>query len=76
MIMVKPHLKIIAMQALANPTMDPIDKSNSPAMISNPAPSAMIPSCEITRRLFLIPRALNPSPANGFNENSPVGIEK
>ena len=28
MIMVKPHLKIIAMQALANPTMEPIDKSN------------------------------------------------
>ena len=76
MIMVKPHLNIIAIHALANPTIDPIERSNSPAIISKPAPSAIIPSCYITRRLFLIPRALNPSPANGFNENSPVGIEK
>ena len=36
----------------------------------------MMPSWDITRKLFLIPRALNPSPANGLIENSPVGIEK
>ena len=28
----KPHLNVIAMQAPANPIIDPIDKSNSPAI--------------------------------------------
>ena len=72
----KPHLKIIAIQAPAKPIMEPIDKSNSPAIINIPAPIAIIPSCEITRRKFLIPNALKPSPVKGFHDISPAGIEK
>ena len=75
-IMVKPHLKIIAIQAPAKPIIDPIERSNSPATINRPAPNAMMLSCEITFKLFLIPKALKPSPAKGFQENSPAGIEK
>ena len=30
----------------------------------------------MTLRLFLIPKALNPSPENGLNDISPDGIEK
>ena len=45
-------------------------------MIRRPAPSAIIPSWDITLKLFLIPRALKPSPAKGFHVVSDAGIEK
>ena len=44
MITEKPHLKIIAMQAPAKPIIDPIERSNSPAIINKPAPIAIIPN--------------------------------
>ena len=76
MTIANPHFKIIAIHPPAKPIIEPIDKSNSPAIISKPAPKATIPNCEITLKLFLIPRALKPSPENGFKENCPSGIEK
>ena len=72
----KPHLKIIAMQAPAKPIIDPIERSNSPAIINKPAPIAIIPNWEITLKKFLIPKALKPSPVKGFHDISPAGIEK
>ena len=45
-------------------------------MINIPAASATIPNCAITLKLFLIPKALNPSPEKGLRENCPSGIEK
>ena len=42
--MEKPHLNIIAIQAPAKPIIEPIDKSNSPAIINKPAPIAIIPN--------------------------------
>ena len=76
MITENPQRSVIAIQAPAKPIIEPIDKSNSPAIIKSPAPRAIIPSWEITRRLFLMPRALNPSPAKGFQVVSAAGIEK
>ena len=58
--MAKPHRNTMAMQAPANPIIEPIERSNSPAIISKPAPSAMMPSCAMTRRLLRMPRALKP----------------
>ena len=76
MIIEKPQRKTIAIQAPAKPIIEPIDRSNSPATINKPAPSAIIASCDITLKLFRMPSALKPSPAKGFKENSPAGIEK
>ena len=64
------------MQPPAKPIIEPTDKSNSPAIINIPAPSATIPNWDITLKLFLMPRALKPSPENGLRENWPSGIEK
>ena len=38
----KPHLSVIAIHIPAKPIMEPIDKSNSPAIINKPAPNAII----------------------------------
>ena len=40
----KPHRSIIAITPPAKPIIEPIDKSNSPEIISKPAPIATIPS--------------------------------
>ena len=66
----------MAIQAPAKPIIEPMDKSNSPAIISKPAPIAIIPNCEITLKKFLIPNALKPSPVKGFHDISPAGMEK
>ena len=66
----------MAIQPPAKPIIDPTERSNSPAIINKPAPSATIPNCAITLKLFLIPSALNPSPEKGLKENCPSGIEK
>ena len=72
----KPHLSVIAIHIPAKPIMEPIDKSNSPAIINKPAPNAIIPSWAIILRLFLIPKALRPSPSNKFQVFAFSGIEK
>ena len=71
-----PHFNIIAIEPPAKPIIEPTERSNSPAIINIPAASATIPNWAITLKLFLIPKALNPSPEKGFRENSPYGIEK
>ena len=59
----KPHLSIIAIDMPAKPIIEPIERSNSPAIISRLAPVAMIPNCAITDRLFFSPRGLNAFPS-------------
>ena len=54
----KPHLSMSAMDIPANPIIDPIDRSNSPAIINSDAPIAMIPYCAMILMLFLRPSAL------------------
>ena len=43
----------------AKPIIEPIDKSNSPAIISKQAPMAMMPSCAETLAQFRIPSEAN-----------------
>ena len=71
-----PHFSMTPIHIPANPIIEPIERSNSPAMMSSPAPIAMMPSCAISRVLLRIPSALKPSPAKGFQESTPAGIEK
>ena len=40
----RPHLSMIAIDMPANPIIDPMERSNSPAIMSMHAPVAMIPS--------------------------------
>ena len=54
----RPHLSMIAIDMPANPIIEPMERSNSPAIISMHAPVAMIPSCAMIARLFLIPSGL------------------
>ena len=49
---------MIAMDMPANPIIEPMERSNSPAIMSMHAPVAMIPSWAMMERLFLIPRGL------------------
>ena len=47
----------------AKPIIEPIERSNSPAIMSRAAPVAMMPNCAMIERLFLIPSALNALPS-------------
>ena len=49
---------MIAIDMPAKPIIEPMERSNSPAIISMQAPVAMIPSWATMARLFLIPRGL------------------
>ena len=54
----RPHFSMTAIDMPANPIIDPMERSNSPAIISMHAPVAMIPSWAMMARLFLIPSGL------------------
>ena len=43
----------------AAPTMEPTDRSNSPAIMSNAAATARMPNWAETSRKLMMPRALN-----------------
>jgi len=53
-----PHFIIMAMDMPAKPIIEPIERSNSPAIISRQAPIEMMPSWDMIPRLFLIPKGL------------------
>ena len=49
----------IAIIIPAKPIIDPTDRSNSPAIIKRPAPTAIITNCAETIDQFITPRLLN-----------------
>ena len=59
-----PHFSMSAMHMPAKPIIEPIDRSNSPAIINMAAPMAMMPYCEMILMLFLRPRALKALPSD------------
>ena len=62
----KPHFSIIAIDMPAKPIIEPIDRSNSPAIISTAAPVAMIPYWAIIAMLFFRPKGLNALPSEAI----------
>ena len=57
---------VIAIDMPAKAIIGPIDRSNSPAIISSAAPTAIMPSCEMIATLFLRPRALKALPSDAI----------
>ncbi len=56
----QPHCTAgMAMTMPAKPIIEPIDRSNSPAIISSATAAAMMPSCADTSRKLTMPFALN-----------------
>ena len=61
-----PHFSITAIDMPAKAIIGPMDRSNSPAIMSNAAPVAIIPSCAMIATLFFKPSALNDLPSDAI----------